>query len=731
MFCPPDTTIEALNISPISLLKSFDAHDESSLSKLFMLEKYMHYMSKETEELKNESTHSTVNIIEALDTEDAQEISKCIEYIISLRCSIIDKGESTPLLDGIIDNFRSIKEGVELAVSNNSSLDEDTASQVKSIKREFIKMITGATMQLTEDIQKTTCIDEVLDVRSNNNLNARTLIGQIDTSDSKEQKHLLFVASNMALLAHQGIKVSNNTPRSFLREFISLFDSSINTFCHLITSNSSTDSKKNLRMFRRIVDNMGDITDDISLDLKCEPLSSFEELIKCFLQIVTDIESTLANINAGYATAEIAQSFALVFDEQKPILERQIEEMDSIAHKLIHENKAESLESPFSESITRAKDELRAFLSLDQHVDIDTFTNTEQNITNAFESCAEQCIQMTDVTQLTYDPESASKLPNKFTLPSLPSLSSDAKLSDMVSQLLDTRVKVDEEVNSLRVLSQGATCDHTSLLEHTLSFVQCISQFITSVFSVSITSTNIKNQSDLTSVASSLANSTDLVIKASRNLFLSVTSWNSDCNKALDQVNSNIESAVSYAHEALEIFEKEEMNRDARAMMFIDAVKPVQDACSKVDEALNSLQSSEDQMFKTIASNLLNIAIAGGRVVITTLLHAKDSEKSCKDPSLMIDASNKVRDIIIKCSEITSLDSVIEICPELATTMESFDSTINSGTDTESMRTTIQQIASGSNALKSTVEKTLSSKATAAASANFHQTIQSGHSSAI
>ena len=562
---------------------------------------------------------------------------------------------------------------------------------------------------IEEDIQKTTSIDGVLDVRTNNNLSARRLVGQCDPTNEKERKHLLFVASNMQILAHQGIAVTPTTPRTFIREFISLFDSSMATFYKLISS-ENTDSKKSLRMFRRVVDNMGDITDDISLELNSEPLSPFEQGIKDFLTIVSNIESMIANVNAGYSTAEIVQSFGLVLDEQKPLIEKQIEVLQEASQKLILQNTIDELLPDFKSQLESAQATLKEFLSVDQHVQLDKFISLEVKITAAFEQCAQLAIQMTDAVQLKYDPEAANKLPAKFKLPQLPSLPDDTKVKDCVSQLLESRTALDAEVSALRKLAQGLTCDHSELLSHTLAFCQCSTQFITNVFCVSITSTNLQNQSDLTSVATSLANAADLEVKSSRSLFLSIPTWNKEANHALDQVNEQVEHAVKLAQTALEIFEKEESSRDARAMLFIEALRPLQAAITKAEEALAAVQKSEDQMFRTMAANLINIAIAGGRVVVTTLLHAKDSEKSCPDPKKMIEASAKVVEAILLVTKLTNPQSVIDAAGPLAEAMSAFDITINPGPDTESMRSTIKQIISGSNALKETVTKTLTAK---------------------
>ena len=156
-----------------------------------------------------------------------------MQTILALRDVVTDKGEPSALLAGIIVNFNSIKEGIQSSLNDGEKLDEETAAAVFEIKRELIKRLTGDSMVLTEAIQKCITIEDIFDVRTDNNLSARTLVGQINTSELKTSKHFLFVAANMHILAYQGLTVTTTAPRSFFREYISLFDSSLATLNHI------------------------------------------------------------------------------------------------------------------------------------------------------------------------------------------------------------------------------------------------------------------------------------------------------------------------------------------------------------------------------------------------------------------------------------------------------------------------------------------------------------------
>jgi hypothetical protein len=468
-------------------------------------------------------------------------------------------------------------------------------------------------------------------------------------------------------------------------------------------------------MFRRVVDNMGDVTDDLSLELNSEPLSQFEEYIKQFLVVSSGIEASIANINAAYATAEIPQSFALVLGEQKPIIQEKVEDLIKKGEILAQQNTIEGLSANLTDAINVLKESVESLLAVDQHIDINSFIELVLKITSAFESSASFAIQMTDAVQLKYDPDSASKLPNKFKMPQLPSLMEDKKITDYRDSLIESRGKLNEEVVVLRKLASGPTCDHAELLSHTLAFIQRANNFIVSIFYVSISSTNLQKQSDLTSVATSLVSTVDAVNKSSRSLFLSIPTWNAEANAALDRVNEQSDLAIKIANEAVEIFQKEEDSKDARATLFIEATRPVQNAASKAEETLTALATKNPTaMFKTIAANLINIAITGAHIVQTTLLHAKDSEKITSDPEKMTAAAGKIANKIIELTTVQSPEDVIKQSEEFAKVMNEFDATISQDAkDTENMRATVKQISTGSIALKETVQKTLAASMSA------------------
>jgi len=212
-------------------------------------------------------------------------------------------------------------------------------------------------------------------------------------------------------------------------------------------------------------------------------------------------------------------------------------------------------------------------------------------VTNSLEEGVAYAIQMTDAVQLKYDPESANKLPNKYKLPPLPALIEGQKITDYGEQLNESRKKLDEEVAALRKLASGLSCDHPELLTHTLAFIEESTNFLNCIFRVSISSTSLQKQSDLTSVATALANAVDAINKSSRSLFLSIPTWNTEANTALDHFIEQENLAVKTAGEAVDIFVKEEQTKDARATMFLQALTAVQESLEKAEGALKGMKS--------------------------------------------------------------------------------------------------------------------------------------------
>ena len=192
-----------------------------------MLNRYTRFIDQDKEHLKNVNTINSSFHFEALDNEDTSEIYRIIQTIFALRSAVVDKGEKSVLLSGIIENISSIKEGIQNSLCNNQKLDEKTSSEVFEIKSLLNKSLTVESMTLTEAIQKSKTIEDIIYVRTNNNFIARTLVGQIDTNESKAIKHIttltcIFLHSMDSLLQQQHQDHSS----------VSIFHCSIHLFLH-------------------------------------------------------------------------------------------------------------------------------------------------------------------------------------------------------------------------------------------------------------------------------------------------------------------------------------------------------------------------------------------------------------------------------------------------------------------------------------------------------------------
>ena len=87
----------------------------------------------------------------------------------------------------------------------------------------------------------------------------------------------------MHILAFNGLILTTTVPRSFFRVYISLFDSSLSTLEHLLTSEGAC-SKNYMRMFRHVIDNMSGGTDDLSLELN---IRIIYQTVHCCLVVYT------------------------------------------------------------------------------------------------------------------------------------------------------------------------------------------------------------------------------------------------------------------------------------------------------------------------------------------------------------------------------------------------------------------------------------------------------------
>lgn len=701
----PEHTAQKLDVCP----EKFVVNQTTAVNSSKLLKDYINFMESDSETIKSMITQSTVKIIDALDTENATEIHKTMQEFIALNCAVIDRNEKSDLLSGIIDNFSTFQDGVESAVnSQTDKLDEKTTAAVYEMKRKFIQMITGATMELAETIQKSENIDSILDVRNLNNLSARTLVGQIDPSKAESRKHLLFVASNMQLLSQRGLEVSQATPLTFYREYVSLFDQSLLTLKTILGDNAQ-EQRKGLRIFKRVVDNIGDLNDDISLEISSSQLSPFEEHIRQLFRSCTEIEAAIAMINAAYATAKIPQSFTLILNEQSPRVKDLLVQMKERADTLLKANTFVEINESFNIQLDDVATEVENLLKVEPNVEITDLVSLERKISSGIEVIASTALQMTDEIKLKYDPDNSARLPNKFALPGFPDLAEEDKIKTVREEILESKEKIDAAHEILSKLAEQTNPDHTKLADATLDMEANIEKFIVSTFKLSMLSSNIQMQSNLTSSASRLAALGNAVNHSARSLFLAMPTWNNNVHNDLTGIITETNIVISLADKALENAEVEEQKREARKAKFFDALKPIQDASQKAKDAIQALEGHNDEMFKAMATNMLNIALAGCHVVSTVLLKAKDNESTTTSPDQMCEMAQKVADAVIKAAEAANTQSIVDVTTPFSEAMDEFKGTIAANNSaTQNMSSSIVQVSEGARTLQSTIKRAMS-----------------------
>ncbi|EAY19386.1 hypothetical protein TVAG_101030 [Trichomonas vaginalis G3] len=700
----PQETAEKLDIIPQNFVKS----TEGLVKSTKLLKTYLSFLESDGEKIKSEITQSTVKIIEALDTENPQQIYKTMQEFIALNCVVNDRNEKSDLLTGIIENFSTFQAGIEETVSKNeTNLDEKTKEGVLEMKRKFIIMITGATMDVAESIQKSSNIDSILDVRNNKNLSARTQIGQIDPSNIDARKHLLHVAANMQLLSQRGLEVTPQTPLTFYREYLSLFDQSIASFNTLLKEDAK-EQKKGLRIFKRIVDNLGDLNDDLSLEISSSQLTNFEEIIRKFFRVSTEIEASIALINAAFATAKIPQSFSLVVTEQNPIFKSKIEELKIAAQNLTEKNTISEFNEGFNEMLVEAINVILKLVDIKHNIELMELTNLEQEITSKFENLASIALQMTDEVKLKYDPVNSARVPIKFKMPKLPDVDDSVQIQQVREEIIAAKSKLDSDKETLKKYFSQFNPDSTKFTDATLEFENDMSEFIQKIFVLSIITTNLQMQSYLTSVASRLSTCANNINHSTRNFLIAVPTWSANAEQDLSCIETELNVALSLLDAAVEFNEQHELNKDARKAKFLEALKPITEASQKAKDAIKAVESNQDEMFKTMATNMLNIALAGCHAVSTVLLKAKDSERTTSSPDEMCELAAKVAEAVLKAAAVVNTDGIVEITAPFADALDKFNTTITAkNAETESMSNTIKQVATGATSLEETIKKAI------------------------
>jgi len=712
-------SIESLGVSPIGLIESFQqftaVNDNSEFQhqclyeKLNRLNHFISYCEESQECLKSQTTSAAVQMIQALDSSDPELIKNEFSKIVSLRAAAENKGVSSATLPSIINSYQELSEEINLAVVQHSQLKPESRATIDKIMRIMIKEITGETMQLTDTIHKAQTISSLLDIRTNNNLNARTLIGNQDLSNKDSNKHLLFVSSNMSLLSFRGLSVLEKPiPRSFYREYISLFNSSLRTYSCILQSNS-IDVKKSLRMFRRIVDNLGDIIDDLSFDIIYEPLSGFEEQIKNFLVKCVQIESVMSSLGAAFSVAEIPQSFTLVLSEQVPIMQGYLSEFKQISSVLIDNNTKEDVSVEFSKYLSLIEEFVCKICSLDSHSDLQSFVGIQAQLANFIEESAFCVMEMTNVAQYKYDPESSSRLPIKYSIPPIPLLSLDCTVKKMSDEFLESKDILEKYMENTKLFVHQAPIENSEIINSSLRMINQTTDFLTRLLGVSISSLSIDNQVSITSCANKIVSLVNAFIKCLKSKCLANPTWDNDARKVIQEYEIEIEQSSRHVLEAVDIAEKEAMKRDETAEMIYSSVKPLQSIIPRIEEALNIIDPSVPPTVVGLYSNIGQLSTTVIATVSTILLHIKDNPKDTTSLVSMCDAALHMAQSFNHIpASFSTMEVLMQVSLTISNELTQFRSFLSeNSSDGLRMINTIDQLDQGAKTLQETINQAI------------------------
>ena len=258
-------------------------------------------------------------------------------------------------------------------------------------------------------------------------------------------------------------------------------------------------------------------------------------------------------------------------------------------------------------------------------------------------------MKLTNILELKYDPDNASRLPRRFEIPQIPVVENDLT----VSEASETLEKLIPDLSSLNL-----SLDNNKLITNGLQVFSLISMFLEQELRVSLTSLSLKNQIALTANVNTLVNQTESLNKALRAKCLANPGWESKANQAINEIKQSFDVAISLSKEAVTLAELELSSAAERKEKIEKSVQPLAELLNKVGE---NAKNDND-----LLSNYLNLAGTAARSVITTMTHAKEQPRDIQDLDILLQQVQNMYELIndvMNSGEVTeeSADKISEI----------------------------------------------------------------------
>lgn len=591
------------------------------------------------EDIEKNSATETLNLITFISNNDRNKIAITLMNLRSYQALAANRNLTVDLLNEIDE--------VLIVLNQNQQTNSLTPQQLGEQRDKLLIFLSNDTIKLAKLISSKNDVDSLINLRSE-----MKLVAQFTSSDGTQTapptsiRSLISIASNVELLSHRGLELTPNLSSGFVFEYIDTYFMSIQALTKFIEKQSKSD----LRMFRRFVDNNGDLIDDLSLDgSSFEEQLGFSGLKSQFVSACANVLASVSTLNVGFSNASLMNTFNIILSREVPKITERANYLINSAKTMIETNTLKELNNSFIEATNVFHQQISSIVTNLQSANENTLVKIELPLIESIHSLASIANSMNDVVPIHYEPEQANKLPREFVLPTVDSTNSNLKPQDLAKNTLSLlkMVNLTEYTNYMAAMPANSP-----LVDTTLQLYEQLKTVLSSCLLVSHRSVNLQNKLDIIDNSNSLVASINNLNKGIRNKCLGSPTWLRDSQRALKDISEKLNAFTPLCQNAIDSADNEEKTLGELHTKIFSVLNPLQERIVDIENIADIIsKNSPVTPEREFAITLCGLIGKGSSILSNLLLYAKDHPKEITDLDDCVARASHMINIINQLSE--------------------------------------------------------------------------------
>ena len=470
-------------------------------------------------------------------------------------------------------------------------------------------------------------------------------LSYIDSKDKPEElKKISKIAADTQSITVHSFKFFEHVEPKIYYGFYQTIHQIWNSVLLLFSNPSNVVIKRSFRSLSRLLAGLSYSIEDASFQQSNNNISPFELKRIEFLYNVSLLYYDTAFAISTYAAASLPELYDIMMDELNDSFQNDFTNMNNVADMLVQMSTTQNCIDNFNtklKSVTKAFNDFNLLVRMPENLKflIDSAQSLHTNL-------QQLCIvskQLNDVVIQHPDKENAAKLPNKFTMPPLPTETTDIETS--YKQLTEIQSVYKESYTKLKSILFDSSVLNQEIVELTNKLCQNSTNFITSSLKVSFASTDISLQSEIASLLSQLSNDVNKLIRAIKSRLLLKNDWANDAEQAFDGIIFKVQEIIKKSELSVKISKEDEAAADEFKSQFESSIKQNMNIQSQIELFITSIYDKPQTIEREWTNSLSELGLKSCESCIKFLIYQYDHQKDNKTniPEI-IKASESIKD---------------------------------------------------------------------------------------